>query len=369
MNNRRYNIQEKLGAGGMGTVYKAKDRLTGEMVALKRVLIAPEKSAEDSDTDFLTALALEFRTLAGLRHPHIIRVIDYGFIFEENTRQPYFTMEYLPGATSLTNAAIDQPLEIQVRLLTEMLMALEYLHRRGVIHRDLKPDNVLVDSHGRVKVLDFGLALGAAGKSSTHLTEGMAGTIAYMAPELFAEETATVRSDLYAVGMLIYEVFTGKYPFNQKNVMLLLNDIMNSTPDLHELDNPLDMLLERLLAKNPLTRQATVEELIREFCTAMKQPLPPESTAVRESFLQASRFVGRNAEMEQLKIALDILFTPAEGQQAQIYLFGGESGVGKSRLLDEGRTRALVRGALVLRGQGGRGRRWLTVSTVARYCP
>ncbi len=352
MNNSRYIIEEKLGAGGMGTVYKAKDRLTGEMVALKRVLFAPEKSAADSDTDFLTALALEFRTLAGLRHPHIIRVIDYGFITEENTRQPYFTMEYLPSATSLASAASGQPLEIQMRLLTEMLLALDYLHRRGVIHRDLKPDNVLVDSNGRVKVLDFGLALGATGKSSANLAESMAGTIAYMAPELFAEEAATVRSDLYAVGMLIYEVFTGKYPFNQKNVMLLLNDIMNKAPDVSELDNPLVMLLERLLAKNPIERPSTAEELIRELCTAMNQPLPPESTDVRDSFLQASRFVGRKAEMEQLKIALDILFTPAEGQQAQVYLFGGESGVGKSRLLDEGRTRALVSGARVVRGQG-----------------
>ena len=352
MNNRRYVIQEKLGAGGMGAVYKTKDRLTGEMVALKRVQIMAEKSVEDSDIDFLTALALEFRTLAGLRHPHIIRVIDYGFIFEDNIQHPYFTMEYLPSATTLTKAAIDQPLEIQVRLLTEMLMALDYLHRRGVIHRDLKPDNVLVDSNGRVKVLDFGLALGAAGKSSTNLTDGMAGTIAYMAPELFTEETATVRSDLYAVGMLIYEVFTGKYPFNQKNLMLLINDIMNKTPDVYELDNPLDILLERLLSKDPLTRQASAEELIRDLCTAMNQPQPPESTAVRESFLQASRFVGRNAEMEQLKIALDTLFSSSEGQQADLYLFGGESGVGKSRLLDEGRTRALVRGALVLRGQG-----------------
>lgn len=113
----------------MGAVYKAKDRLTGEMVALKRVQIAPEKSVDDSDMNFLTALALEFRTLAGLRHPHIIRVIDYGFILEENSQQPYFTMEYLPDATRLTDAAIDQAPEIQLRMLTEMLMALDYLHR------------------------------------------------------------------------------------------------------------------------------------------------------------------------------------------------------------------------------------------------
>src|SRR5688572_6455874 len=198
MKHRRYIIQDKLGAGGMGAVYTAKDRLTGETVALKRVLIPSERIVDDSHTDFLTALATEFRTLAGLRHPHIVRVIDYGFGFEAGQAQPYFTMEYLPDARTLTQAAHNQPLETQVRLLTEMLMALAYLHRRGVIHRDLKPDNVLVDSSGRVKVVDFGLALEASGKPEAGLTEGVAGTLAYMAPELFAEAPATIRSDLYA---------------------------------------------------------------------------------------------------------------------------------------------------------------------------
>lgn len=352
MKHRRYILQEKLGSGGMGEVYTAKDRLTGETIALKRVLITPEKMLDDGETNFLTALAVEFRTLAGLRHPNIVRVMDYGFTFEEGKAQPYFTMEYLPGAKPLTSAAADQPLEIQVRWLNEMLMALAYLHRRGVVHRDLKPDNVLVDSSGLVKVLDFGLALGTAEKANAHQHEGMAGTIGYMAPELFAGETATVRSDLYAVGILIYEVLTGKYPFNQKSVTDLLNDIMNANPDLSGLNHPLDMLLVRLLAKNPLERQTSADELIRELCAATNQPLPPESLAVRESFLQASRFVGRIPEIGQLKSALDTLFVPAEGQQAQIYLIGGESGVGKSRLLDELRTNALVKGAMVLRGQG-----------------
>src|SRR5262245_47393714 len=114
MKHTRYIVQEKLGSGGMGTVYTAKDRLTGETVALKRVHILSDKMLEDSHTAFLTALASEFRTLAGLRHPHIVRVIDYGFSFEEGQPQPYFTMEYLPGAQTLTKAANYQPLETQV---------------------------------------------------------------------------------------------------------------------------------------------------------------------------------------------------------------------------------------------------------------
>jgi tetratricopeptide (TPR) repeat protein len=346
MKHRRYIIQEKIGAGGMGTVYTAKDRLTGDTVALKRVLLTSEKMAQDSNTNFLTALATEFRTLAGLRHPHIVRVIDYGFSFEDGQPQPYFTMEYLSGAQTLTKAAHDQPLETQVRLLTEMLMALAYLHRRGVIHRDLKPDNVLVDSSGRAKVLDFGLALETSGKSDFSLT---AGTLAYMAPELFAENPATVQSDLYAVGILMYEIFTGQFPFNQKDITLLLDDIINRIPDMSMLDVQPSTLLARLLAKDPSARPGSAEDVIRELCEATGQPLPPESIAIRESFLQASRFVGRSAEMDPLKTALN---NALNGQEVQVYLIGGESGVGKSRLLDELRTHALVKGAMVLRGQG-----------------
>lgn len=349
MEHRRYTVQEKLGVGGMGTVYAAQDRLTGEKVALKRVLISSAKSVDDSTSDFLTALATEFRTLAGLRHPHIVRVIDYGFGFEEGEPQPYFTMEYVPDAKTLTKAASDQPLETQVRLLTEMLMAVAYLHRRGVIHHDLKPDNVLVDRNGRVKVLDFGLAQNVKGKADGAVPEGVMGTMVYMAPELFAEAAASVKSDLYAVGLLIYEIFVERFPYNQENIMQLLSDIMTLVPDMSMLDVEMQELLGRLLAKDPSARLDSADDVIRLLCAATHQPLPPESSAIRESFLQASRFVGRGVEMGQLKSAL---LNMLAGQDTHIYLIGGESGVGKSRLLDELRTSALVKGAMVLRGQG-----------------
>lgn len=349
MKHRRYIIQEKLGSGGMGSVYTAKDRLTGEIVALKRVLISSEKTTQTSNTEFLTALATEFRTLAGLRHPYIVRVIDYGFSFDEGQPQPYFTMEYLPNAKTITDTVSDQSLETQVRLLTEMLMALAYLHRRGVIHRDLKPDNVLVDSTGRVKVLDFGLAFETSGKSNFSSVSDTAGTLAYMAPELVAGGTATVQSDLYAAGIVIYEILSGRFPFNQTDNASLFNDIIYLVPDTSMFNVELGSLLARLLSKDPKMRPSSAEEMIKALCEATDQPLPLENIAIRESFLQASRFVGRRAEMSLLKTALN---QAINGQNAQIYLIGGESGVGKSRLLDELRASALVKGAMVLRGQG-----------------
>jgi tetratricopeptide (TPR) repeat protein len=347
----RYELLEKLGAGGMGTVFLARDRLAQTTLALKRLIPNYENASDTQLGEYFTALATEFRTLARLRHPHVVRVIDFGFTFDEGKPQPFFTMEFLPHAKPLTEFTKGLPQAEQIRLLNEMLLALIYLHRNGVIHRDLKPDNVLVDQHGQVKVLDFGLATGATTRSVTGFTEGTAGTISYMAPELFSDETATVQSDLYAAGMLIYQVLTDIYPFNQKNVMLLVNDILNKIADITMLDDELGELIQALLAKDPADRPADAARVIQALCAVTNQPIPTESATIRESFLQASRFVGRSSEMILLKAALETILQLPENATAQVILIGGESGVGKSRLLDEIRTRALVKGALVLRGQ------------------
>lgn len=344
----RYQLRERLGAGGMGTVYRAEDRLTGQSVALKRVL-SPATSPVDTSTEgayaYNLSLAREFRTLASLRHPYIIAVLDYGF---DDERQPYFTMDLLDRPHTLTDAGQSRPLAEKVRLLVETLQALEYLHRRGIVHRDLKPGNVLVDAQGSVKVLDFGLSHGRGLMTVTHLQDQAAGTLAYMAPEVFKEEAATAATDLFAVGVMAYEVLVGRYPYQNANIALLINALLNSEPDYTGLDRVLVQVLSRLLAKSPAERYASAAAVIADLCDATGQPRPEESLAIRESYLMASQFVGREAEMEQLKTALD----NAAAGQGSAYLIAGESGIGKSRLLDELRIRASVRGVLVLRGQG-----------------
>ena len=193
----RYQLEAELGRGGMGAVYRALDRLTGDEVALKRVMTPAEKlqfasrlsgdSAASGSTNLRVALAQEFHTLASLRHPNIIRVLDYGFDAE---RQPYLTMDLLHEPRSLLDAGQDQPLAVKINLLVQMLQALAYLHRRAVIHRDLKPDNVaVVVENGalHVLVLDFGLALTTDLASKT---ASLAGTLAYMAPEVLQGDDA-----------------------------------------------------------------------------------------------------------------------------------------------------------------------------------
>src|SRR5690606_24990023 len=142
----------------------------------------------------------EFQALAALRHPGVITVRDYGF---DQEQLPYFTMEILPQARPITTVGERLGENGRIQLLLHLLTTLIYVHRCGIIHRDLKPGNVLVDSQGNVKVLDFGLAL----------TPGTAplpsGTLAYMAPELLQGGTATVASDLYAVGLMAYELLAG----------------------------------------------------------------------------------------------------------------------------------------------------------------
>ena len=403
---KRYELLQQLGRGGMGIVYRALDRLTNQYVALKYVL--PPSTAGESEhlssapmTDLPTAsvvsagtvvslsdgssafsethahrlaLAQEFRTLASLRHPNIISVLDYGF---DERQQPFFTMELLEHPQAISEAGQNQPLSVQAGMFAQLLRALSYLHRRGILHRDLKPSNVFV-VEGAVKVLDFGIAV--------HRTQvgNLAGTLEYMAPELLLGQPASVASDMYAVGVIMYQMLSGQSPYTRESITRMLSgklgtadltlpphvlamlesaglsardtdqmDDWNPGEDIAQeedaltLQGPLAPIIIKLLSRQPGDRYQDAIAALRDLGTAIGEPIALETASTRDSFLQASQFVGREAEMERLSSALS-RSTTGEGSG---WLLGGESGVGKSRLLDEIRTLALVRGALVMRGQ------------------
>jgi tetratricopeptide (TPR) repeat protein len=344
---KRYVIQDLLGAGGMGAVYRAHDRLTGQDVALKHVSTPPNLlmfNSRAGSKDLQVALAQEFKILASLGHPNVISVLDYGF---DEHRQPFYTMRLLQDADTILAAGQGEPLAVQVEYLLELLQALAYLHRRNILHRDLKPSNVMVADR-QVRVLDFGLSV-----VGVHTTKDMAGvtagTLAYMAPELLAGHAARVPSDLYAMGLIAYELFAGRYPYNNSSVAALLNDILTKPVDVEGvgIEPDLGAVLEKLLAKDPADRYQDARQVMIDLCQAVGRPLPQETVEIRESFLQAAKFVGREAELGHLQ---DVMRAAFAGQ-GSAWLVGGESGVGKSRLLDELRTLALVEGTLVLRGQ------------------
>ena len=350
--NRRYSLEELLGKGGVGAVYRAIDRLaTSEgqgTVALKRVLIPTEKlsfaSQPFDNTQNHVALAREFQTLATIRHPNIISVMDYGFEQINGALRPYYTMGLLSNAVTITKYATDKPLEQKYHLIGQVLQALHYLHRRGVLHRDLKPDNILVEGN-QVYVMDFGLA---ATMTQAEQERTPVGTLAYMAPELLRGRAATVASDLYDVGLVFFEMLTGNFPYQRSNAQELLNNIVYFTPDTNDLDvSPqVAFVLQRLISKDPEDRYQTALETLEALEEATGLQLVAQSEGIREAFLQASRMVGRDKEMEQLDNTLRETLTG----HGSAWLVGGESGIGKSRLLAELRTLALVKGASVVRG-------------------
>jgi predicted ATPase len=340
----RYRLLEQLGEGGMGSVHRAYDLLTGNTVALKRVLVPSERLLPDSShsvNDPYIALAHEFQALVSLRHPNIVSVLDYGF---DHTYQPFFTMEIVENATTLIRAARHIPPPEQIDLLVQLLQALYYLHRRNIIHRDLKPGNILV-SNGQVKLLDFGLAV----YNGTGVSRGTSGTIGYIAPEVLMGGKPSIASDLYAVGTLTYEMLLGTHPFESDDRLELIDRILDSEPYLRgsHLPDAVTQVIRKLLAKQPERRYADAGQVITALNGVYGQPYMVETSQMRESLLRTAQFVGRPAEFNEL---MGAVMGTIDGDGGA-WLIGGESGVGKSRLIEELRVRAMVNGMLTLRGQ------------------
>ncbi|EPX57195.1 hypothetical protein D187_006949 [Cystobacter fuscus DSM 2262] len=378
---RRYLPLLLLGRGGFGTVYLARDRLDG-LVAIKQLHSGRYSSGVNELLErsglllkgrgYKSALELahEFEILASLRHPNIISVLDHGV---DGQQRPYLVLEFLDGAQTLTEAGWERPRSEHVSLLFQVLQALVYLHRRGIIHRDLKPANVLVVD-GHVKLLDFGLAISL----EQQLRAICSGTRGYLSPEVLQGEPPSVRSDLYSVGVMAYELLVGRPPYALRSPRLshqpdsqvdsLESDLAwfvsrRSTPGIEESEalvsrEPVEIpetvepglarFLRGLLAPEPKDRFPNAEAAIASLCEATGHPPPAETVATRESFLQGARFVGREHEMERLILALDQVEAKKQGSA---WLIAGESGVGKSRLLAEFRILAMVRSTVVLRGQ------------------
>jgi serine/threonine protein kinase/tetratricopeptide (TPR) repeat protein len=346
---KRYELAERIGAGGMGEVFLSSDLLTNQPVAVKRVYVNPPAKPGTGRATDATRLLLtqEFSVLASMRHPNIISVLDYGF---DPKGGPFFVMEYLPRADTVLEASRSLPLDGKVSLVIQMLQALTYLHRRGLIHRDLKPANVLVvqgaDGEPQVKLLDFGLA-----STAKEAPEEGGGTLAYMAPEAFMDEPLSAATDLFSLGVMAFEMIGGVHPFEELAATgsQLVISILHGEPNYAHLDVPpaLKDVIATLLEKDPADRYSSAEAVIAAMCSATGIGAPPETEAIRESFLQAAQFVNRQSEMTELN---DVLKASASGNGA-IWLVGGESGIGKSRLIDELRIRALVGGSLVIRSQ------------------
>jgi len=340
----RYELLDVIGSGSVAVVYRALDRLSGQLVTLKRLRTQHDQDGRtrSSHPTDRVALAGEFRLLATLRHPNVISVLDYGF---DSTGQPFFTMILEEGGTSIVEAARGRTLEGKVALLVETLRGLAYVHRRGIVHRDVKPENILVVG-GHVRLLDFGLS---ALREDLAPDGSLTGTFDYLAPEVLRGDAPTEQSDLFAVGVVAYEILAGRHPFAAHDLATSWANVLTGRlplPD-PDVDPRLEPVLGRLLARDPAARFRDASEVAVALAAALGTPVAFQTRASRESFLQQAAFVGRTVEMEVLGEAL----VASLSGRGSTWLVGGESGVGKSRLLEELRVLALVQGVTVARGQ------------------
>ncbi len=247
----RYRVMGLLGRGGMGEVYRADDLVLGHPTALK---FLPGSFA--SDPERVERFRAEVRVARQVSHPNVCRVYDIG----EVDGHPFLSMEFIDGdnLTSLLRRIGRLPQDTAAEMARQLCAGLAAAHDKGVLHRDLKPANVMIDGNGKVRLADFGLAALAGDASS----DALAGTPAYMAPELFAHAPPTVASDIYALGLVLYEMFTGKPAFRAATVIEMARLHRESMPTslsdiLSDADPVVDRVIERCLAKDPAERPAS----------------------------------------------------------------------------------------------------------------
>jgi eukaryotic-like serine/threonine-protein kinase len=259
MNYGRYRIVKELGKGSMGVVYQAHDPQIDRLVALK--VMRPDRVASEA---FLHRFMKEAKAIGRLSHPNMVVVYDVG----EDQGTVYIAMEFLEGKPLNEIIAIDalQPDEI-VDLGVQVAEALDYAHRKGIVHRDIKPSNIIVQPDGQIKITDFGIAHIEDPEATQQTQAGeILGTPAYMSPEQVLSQPVDGRSDLFSLGVILYELATGKRPFRGENLAAMFRNITGEDPLAPSKENPalaqdLSQIILRCLAKGPEKRFATGKEL------------------------------------------------------------------------------------------------------------
>ena len=251
----RYHIVERLGEGGMATVYKAYDNRLERYVAIK--VIRTDMFAPNVLEEVLKRFEREAKALARLAHPHIVKVHDFG----DFDGTPYLIMEYLPGGTLKRYTGKPMPFAEASRLLAPIARALEYAHQQNIMHRDIKPANILITQSGQPMLTDFGIAkILEAGESTGLTASGVGiGTPEYMAPEQGMGGTVDTRADIYALGVVFYELITGRRPFSADTPMaVLVKHITEPLPSAHqfvsEVPEEVEAVIFKALAKQPAER-------------------------------------------------------------------------------------------------------------------
>jgi tRNA A-37 threonylcarbamoyl transferase component Bud32 len=335
--NDRYRLQAELGSGGMAVVYRARDELLDRDVAVK-VVRKPELTAQDRER-----LLHEARLAARLNHPNIVAVHDAG----EIDGVPYIVMELVEGRSAHEQKPAD--LGETITIAAQLCAALAHAHDMGIVHRDLKPENILRTRDGTVKLTDFGLALSVATRMSR---DGiLVGTVYYLAPEQVQGLELDGRTDLYALGVLLYEWTTGSLPFSADEALAVITQHLYAPVIAPRAKDPsvppaLDRLIVRLLSKSLDDRPASAREVlevlsgpeVRQPATADDEDIPILERIGR------GRIAGREQELQRARA----LWTRVLGGSSQTLWIRGEAGIGKTRLVRELVAQAEISKAHVL---------------------
>jgi serine/threonine-protein kinase len=260
----RFEILATLGAGGMGVVFKARDRTLDDLVALKML-----KREVTGDRQLVERLKTELKLARKITHPNVLRTFDFG----EVDGNPFISMEYVRGLTlrSMLEQSGRLPYSAGLRLARQMASGLAAAHAQSILHRDIKPENIILDALGNAKVMDFGLARPVHRLAPGQTQAGfIVGTPHYLAPEQLEGGEPGTRADVYACGVVLFEVFTGRLPFGGTNAMEIILKHMKEAPASPrefwpEIPVELEKLILRCLEKAPESRFGDAAELGREL--------------------------------------------------------------------------------------------------------
>lgn len=339
--NQRYRLEDEIGRGGIGIIYRAYDTLLERLVAVK-VLHTTGQGSEGRAN-----ILREAQIIARLNHPNIITVFDAGEVLEA----PYLVMQLINGTP--LDAVIPIPVEQIHGFFAQICSALEYAHTQGIVHRDLKPSNLLLEQNGRIMLMDFGLARSTASRMSV---EGViTGTFLYMAPEQALGKPVDARTDLYSLGVILYEMATGEPPFTGDDPIAIITQHLYAPvvpPCLKNEALPIALndLILRLLSKEPADRPASAADALAILEGELSGDIETVQAAEELSILERivrGRLVARQSELSEAEKQ----WSRAKSGERQVLLLSGEPGIGKTRLVQEIVTRAEVSGGIALVGE------------------
>ncbi|GAB3859637.1 Stk1 family PASTA domain-containing Ser/Thr kinase [Nocardioides maradonensis] len=321
----RYRISGRIARGGMASVYEATDLRLDRPVAVK-IMHAGLGDGSASEHDFADRFVREARAAARLSHPNIVAVYDQGT--DESGAAPtvYLAMEYVPGHTLRDTIAKEAPMapEKALALLEPVLAALAVAHRAGIVHRDVKPENVLIADDGRIKVADFGLAKAVSADTQHTVTQGvLIGTVSYLAPELVVEGIADARVDVYSVGVILYELLTGTKPHTGESPIQVAyahahNDVPAPSSSVPGIPAYVDALVARATTRDRTLRPADAGVLlhhVRRVQAALHQGLTDDDELV-DDLLPLSRNAAAGERVDTTPEPLDQLRHPEAPRDA-----------------------------------------------------